>query len=116
VEGTPAIESFTCRVTLKNDGTETATGVQVWVRPYRGTRTDDENVGRSPYQVLSDNDPLSLFGEWVPFPDLAPGQSSTQSVVFVARQGMHPGPNSDPQIIFKTEKAAPPTQSHSPAL
>jgi hypothetical protein len=115
----PANGSFTVHVTLKNEGDAKAVGVQVRVRPYRGMRLGDEDVGNSPLRILDDNDPLSQFGQWVSFSDLAPGESSTQSVIFLS-QGtaipVVPGVSATgvpgqpmekltPEITFATEKA-----------
>jgi hypothetical protein len=118
-ENTPTSVSFTVHVTLKNLGNAKAVGVQVRVRPYRGMRLGDEDVGNSTLRILDENDPLSQFGQWVSFPDLAPGESSTQSVIFL-NQGtatpVVPGISATgvpgqapeklkPEIIFSTEKA-----------
>jgi len=103
----PGAGSFTCQVTLKNVGNAKAVGVQVNVRPYRGTSTYDEDVGHQKVIVLDDNNPISQFGQWVTFPDLAPGDSSTQSVVFISRTDARPGANPHPEILFQTEKAKP---------
>jgi len=106
IEGnTPSTGSMTCHVTLKNEGGTKAVGIQVKVRPYRGASKFDEDVGRSDPTPLSDDDPISQFGDWVNFPDLAPGESSTQSVVFMARTFMVPGTNPKPEILFQTDKA-----------
>jgi hypothetical protein len=86
----PANGNFTIHVTLKNVGNAKALGVQVHVRPYRGMRLGDEDVGNSTLRILPDDDPLSQYGEWVPFPDLAPGESNTQSVIFLSHQGATP--------------------------
>jgi hypothetical protein len=102
---TPNPGSITCLVTLKNLGNAKAMGVQIMVRPYRGTSNWDEDAGHQNVVVLSDDDPLSKFGDWVTFPDLAPGESSTQSVVFLGRSLVTPGKNPNPDIMFQTEKA-----------
>jgi len=108
-ENTPSTGSMTCHVTLKNLGNAKAVGVQVMVRPYRGTRTDDEDVGRNTVTItlLDDNDPSARLTAWLSFPDLAPGESSTQSAIFFSRSGLKPGPNLNPEILFQTEKAKP---------
>jgi hypothetical protein len=118
-ENTPTSVSFTCHVTLKNVGNAKAVNIQVRVRPYRGMRLGDEDVGNSTLKILDENDPLSQFGQWVGFPDLAPGESSTQSVIFL-NQGtaipVVPGVSATgipgeapeklkPEIIFSPEKA-----------
>ena len=101
----PATGSITCYVTLQNVGTKAATNVQVCVRPYRGVSTVDIDVGGGRGGVLSDDDPISLRSDWLAFPDLAPGQSITQTDVFLAQPGLRTGSNPKPQIIF--EKAKP---------
>ena len=102
----PATGSFTCKVTLKNLGHAKAAGVQVSVRPFRGTRTGDEDVGQSPYHTRSDNSALAQFGQWLNLPDLGPGESSTQSVIFLSRPGVEPGSNPSPEITFTSEKGS----------
>jgi hypothetical protein len=87
-DNAPANGNFTIHVTLKNTGNAKATGVQVRVRPYRGLRMGDEDAGNKPLYILPEDDPLSQYGQWVDFPDLAPGESSTQSVIFL-KQGAY---------------------------
>ena len=106
-DNAPSTGSFTCHVTLKNRGNAKAVGIQVSVRPYRGISRGDEDAGHTDMSVLSDSDPISQFGQWVTFPDLAPGESSTQSVVFLGRTDVRPGTNPKPEIHFQTEKAKP---------
>jgi len=98
---TPSTGSFTCHVTLTNEGNVKAVGVSVRVRPYRGMRLGDEDVGNSPLRILDENDPLSQYGAWVSFPDLAPGESSTQDVTFL-RQG-----NATPVIAGVSDTGVP---------
>jgi hypothetical protein len=93
--------NFTCQVTVKNIGDEKAVGVQVHVRPYRGCRRGLLDIGpQGP--PLSENDPLSQLGAWVSFPDLAPGESSTQPVTFMSQSNVQPGQNPDPEIDYKS--------------
>jgi hypothetical protein len=106
-DNTPGTGSFTCHVTLKNRGNAKAVGVQVSVRPYRGISRGDEDVGHTPTGIVSDSDPISQLGQWVTFPDLAPGESSTRSVIFIGRTDVRPGTNPKPEILFQTEKAKP---------
>jgi len=106
-EDTPSAGNMTCHVTLKNEGNAKAVGVQIFVRPFRGASNYDEDVGRSDTKPLSDDDPVSQFGQWLTFSDLAPGESSTQSVVFLSRHFVIQGKNPKPQILFQTEKAPP---------
>jgi len=103
---TPYAGSFTCRVTLKNLGTLKATGVQVNVRPYRGVALGDVDNGHTLPGSLSDNDPVSQIGQWVGFPDLAPGEAVTETAVFLRREDHSPGTNPQPEILFDTEKNA----------
>ena len=120
----PGLGSFTCRVTLKNVGRLKATGVQVNVRPYKGIALGDvDEGGHHNTNNLSDTDPTSLIGQWVTFPDLAPGESATQTAVFIMRREVQPGTNPEPEIIFDSKKAdqnvspqTPPTRpSHTAA-
>jgi len=106
---TPTPGSFTAYFTLKNQGGAKAVGVQIFVRPYRGIslRNTDRRMNSVSPDRLSDDDPLSQFGQWVGFPDLAPGESSTQSFVFLNRGNVSPGDNPNPQIDFETEKGKP---------
>jgi len=106
-DNAPGAGSFTCHVTLKNKGNAKAVAVQVSVRPYRGITRGDEDVGHTDMSILSDSDPISQFGQWVAFPDLAPGESSTQDVIFISRTDVRPGANPNPEIQFQTEKAKP---------
>lgn len=93
--------SFESHVVLKNRGNARAVAIQVEVRPYRGIPMGED--GRKSY-ILPESDPLSQFGQWVSAPDLAPDESCTQTVTFVARPGYTPGYNPYPQIMFKTEE------------
>jgi hypothetical protein len=74
-EGVGGTGNMTCHVTLKNMGNARATGIQIMVRPFRGASNYDEDVGKSDSTPLSDDDPISKFGQWISFPDLAPGAS-----------------------------------------
>jgi len=106
---TPSSGSFTATVVIKNRGTAKAVGVQVFVRPYRGIIIGgvDEGMATTPPHPLPENDFLSQYGQWVAFPDLAPGETSTQSVVFISQSKVSPGFNPNPQITFETEKGKP---------
>jgi hypothetical protein len=118
-EQTPSSVTFTVHVTLKNLGNAKAVGIQIHVRPFRGMRLGDEDVGNSPLSILPEDDPRSQFGQWVSFPDLAPGESSTQSVIFLNQDNatpVIPGVSATgvpgqaqeklkPEIIFSAEKA-----------
>jgi hypothetical protein len=103
---TPSQGMLTCSVVLRNDGKAKATNVQVMVRPYRGIRLGDDDAGHAKPGYLNDSDPISQLGQWVTFPDLAPGESSTQTAVFVSQQGLTPGDNPGPNIEYQTAKAS----------
>jgi len=113
-EDKPSAGSMTCHVTLKNMGNAKATGIQIYVRPFRGASNFNEDVGQKDkdIKVVGEDDPISKFGDWLNFPDLAPGESSTQSVVFMSRHYPTPGTNPNPAIHFQTEKA--PRQAQPP--
>jgi hypothetical protein len=103
-DNTPGQGLYTCQVTLRNDGTKPATGVSVHVRPYRGTMYGTNGEGHVGYRLLKDTDILSQYGSWVSFPDLKPGESSTQSAVFLDQPNATPGYNPNPEIDFGTAK------------
>jgi hypothetical protein len=103
-DNTPTTSNFTCDVTLKNTGKTKAINVQVRVRPYRGQAAGDLDNGRANITPISDDSPLSQFGQWVDFPDLAPGESNTQSVTFVKQLDGNYGYNPTPEILFEPEK------------
>lgn len=103
-DNVPGPSNFTCHVTLRNKGHAKAVNVQVQVQPYRGTTVGDEDVGPASIKPINDQSALAQFGQWVSFPDLAPGETSTQSAVFFKQNGAHPGRNASPQIIFQPEK------------
>jgi hypothetical protein len=85
-------------------GGKTATGVQVAVRPFRGAIRGSDNYGHTPYGTIKDTDPLAQLESWVAFPDLAPGQQSTQSVIFLSQPNIAPGKNPKPEIDFQNAK------------
>jgi hypothetical protein len=103
-DGVPTSVSFTCHVTLKNIGKAKATGVEVCVRPFRGTQVYDDTSARNDNKVLPDDSPLAQISQWVTFPDLAPGESSTQSAVFMRANTSDYGENPKPEIIYEPEK------------
>jgi len=103
-DNTPTTSNFTCNVTLKNTGKAKALNVQVRVRPYRGQPMGDTDMGRTAIVPVSDDSTLGQFGQWLEFPDLAPGESSTQSVMFVKQAGGNYGNNPSPEILFSPEK------------
>ena len=98
---TPTTGDFTAQVTVKNVGGKKAVNVQVHVRPYRGAAIDSSDIGPV-LPPLTENDPLSQYGSWITFPDLAPGESSTATAVFLTSPRMAFGKNSKPEIVFQT--------------
>jgi hypothetical protein len=106
-DSTPGSGSMTSHVTLKNVGNAKAVGIQIFVRPFRGASNYNEDVGRSNATPVSDDDPLGKFGQWVTFPNLGPGESNTQSVVFMSQHFLVQGINPNPEILFQTEKPKP---------
>jgi hypothetical protein len=103
-DNTPTSSNFTCSVTLKNKGKAKAINVQVRVRPYRGQPVGDLDTGRADLRPVDENSALSQFGQWVEFPDLAPGESSTQTVMFVKQVDGNYGNNPSPEVMFSPEK------------
>jgi hypothetical protein len=103
-KNTPNSASFTCLVTLKNVGNAKAVGVQVNVRPFRGITMGDVDAGHAKTAQIKDSDPLAQMGTWVTFPDLGPGEASTQSAVFTIQSAYDPGTNPNPEILFQPEK------------
>ena len=99
---TPAPGNFTCEVTLKNDGDAKATDVEVHVRPFKGIMLGDED--ETALKPLPDSDPASQLGQWVTFPDIAPGQSASETVIFLNHGVLTPGSNPDPEIVFESAK------------
>ena len=106
----PQPGNFTVQFTVKNVGNVAATAIQVKVRPYRGIMNgDDDNGNARPnggVGPISDDDPVSQFGQWVALPDLAPGQSSSNSAVFVDQPGKAANEETPRmEIIFTPVKA-----------
>jgi hypothetical protein len=114
-KSTPAQGMLTSHVVLKNVGTAKAVALQVMVRPYRGITIGDADNGMSTAHQLPESDPLSQMGQWIAFPDLAPDESSTQTVVFVARPDFEPGSNPTPEISFTKEQAPAEAPAPTPA-
>jgi hypothetical protein len=53
-----------------------------------------------------DDDPISQLGEWVTIPDLAPGQSDSESAVFLDQPNKRPNDdNPQLEIHFEPVKA-----------
>jgi hypothetical protein len=104
-DNTPAVSSFTCHITLKNTGKGKAINVSVCVRPYRGTLLNNgDDGGHNDTKLIDDNSPRAQINQWVTFPDLDPGQSSTQSVIFYKEGASSYGTNPKPDIVYQPEK------------
>jgi hypothetical protein len=101
---TPGAGSFTCYVTVRNQGLLKATSIRVHVRPYRGAGVGSIDIGPAKFHILKETDPLSQYGTWLSFPDLKPGESATQSAVFFDHPNIKAGFNPNPEIIFETAK------------
>lgn len=105
LDNTPTDTSFTCRVTLKNTGKAKAINVGMSVSPFKGALAENvDDGGRNDSRKLSEADPLTQIKQWVSFPDLDPGQSVTQSVVFTKVGSSEYGTNPKPQIVYEPEK------------
>jgi hypothetical protein len=107
----PSQGNFIYLVTLKNVGNAKAVGVQVLVHPFAGVSMGNDDGGNSAAMhrpggsaAASNYNPMADYGQWITFPDLAPGQSDTESTVFLEHPGTDPGANPEPQILFKSEK------------
>ena len=104
--------NFIYLVTLKNVGNAKAVGVQVLARPFAGISTGNDDGGDSTLihrpggggAAALNSNPMADYGQWISFPDLAPGQSDTENAIFLEQGGMNPGGNPAPQILFKSEK------------
>jgi hypothetical protein len=119
--GSPVPGNFTVQFTVKNLGTAAATGIRVKVRPYRGIMdgnednghahadtlvpSDSDDSGNGTVGPISENDPTSQFGQWVSIPDLAPGESSSNSVTFVDQSDKIPNDNPRLEIEFVPVKS-----------
>jgi hypothetical protein len=103
---TPSPGNFTCHVTLQNQGSTKAIGVQLHVLPYRNGSLLNTETPAVNHSAANQWD-LSHYGVWLAFPDLAPGQSSTQSTIFLAYPNVRPGEDPHPEIIFKADKPNP---------
>lgn len=101
-ESTPGTGSFTCYVTVRNDGLKTARHVAIRVRPYRGVMYGSDGVGHVGYHRVLDTDILAQYDAWVNFPDLKPGQSAIGSAVFTDHPNVQAGFNPQPEIDFET--------------
>jgi hypothetical protein len=108
-DNTPSTTSFTCYITLTNKGKAKATDLSAEVRPFRGAFKGDVDMGGTQPKPIDDSSPLAQISQWVSFPDLDPGQSSTQNVFFLKQPGANYGHNPAPQIVWKGQTEAPPT-------
>ena len=104
-DNTPTDGAFTCHVTLTNTGKAKAIDVQVCVRPYRGGTSGTDDSGPNVSAPIPDDDPRAQINQWVSFPDLDAGESSTQSIVFTKERGaVNFGDNPKAEIVFRPEK------------
>lgn len=103
LENNPGPGSFTCQVTVQNKGLSQAREIQVRVRPFFGAHKDDGG-GRVNDTRINGMDTITQIDTWVSFPDLKPGESSTQTTTFTDQPHVHPGFNSQPEIKFETAK------------
>ena len=74
------------------------------MRPYRGAGYGSIELGRGGFHILKETDPLSQYGTWISFPDLKPGESSSQSAIFFDHPHVQAGFNPSPEINFETAK------------
>ena len=107
IRDSPQPGNFTVQFTVKNLGSVAATAIQVKVRPYLGFIQGDQDNGHVHGGTpISDNDPASQIGQWVALPDLAPGQSSSNSAVFIDQPNLSPNEdNPKLDMIFEPVKA-----------
>ena len=103
-DNTPTDSSFTCHVTLKNTGKAKAIGVEVCVRPFRGTLDGSEDSGPNTNTPIKDDSPRAQINQWVTFPDLDPGESSTQDAVFMKQGASVFGNNPRAEVTYEPEK------------
>ncbi len=103
-EETPGPGSFTCYVTLRNFGAVHRPRHLDPGPAYRGVRYGAEDIGHLSHRVLAETDPLSQYSASLSFPDLKPGESSTQPVVFLNQANVKPGFNPRPEISFEVAK------------
>jgi hypothetical protein len=105
-DNAPSDGAYTCHVTLKNTGKSKAINVQVCVRPFRGSVSGGaDDSGPNVSTPIPDDDPRAQINQWLAFPDLDPGQSSTQSIVFTkVSNAPNFGNNPKPEIVFRPEK------------
>ena len=104
-DNTPTDGAFTCHVTLTNTGKGKAINVQVCVKPFRGGVSGNDGDGPNVSVPIPDDDPRAQINQWLSFPDLDPGQSSTQSIVFTKERGAsNYGDNPKAEIVFQPEK------------
>jgi hypothetical protein len=99
----PGAMSFTADVVVQNFGMKKATGIQVRVQPYVGN-TENSKTAPGPDEIpnLSGGDPMVNVFQWVDFPDLAPGATSTQTITLSRRSDADPAQSFKPQVVFQT--------------
>jgi hypothetical protein len=100
----PNSSTFNVDVTVKNVGLKKATDIQVKIQPYNGTM-DTSTTQHGPDEIpdLPKGDPMATVFQWVTFPDLPPGQSSTQTLTFSMRDDAEPAESlPNPQVQFQT--------------
>ena len=105
IESNAGISLFNVAVTLKNFGQKKATGVQIKIFPYTIGRDMDPNVhGPDEMPVThGQGDILQTASQDITFPDIAPGDSSTQTVSLPMRSDGDPSDSQPkPEIQFST--------------
>lgn len=105
---TPMSSQFTAMLTIKNFGGKTATNIQVRVQPYITSVDSSKQVGPDEILNPSTTDQMANVFQWVEFPDLAPGQTATQTLTFPLRPDAEPRTRFEPKITFDTVKDAKP--------
>jgi hypothetical protein len=100
----PDTSTFTADVTVQNVGLKKATSVQVKIQPYVGTMdTNKAQPGPDEIPDQPGGDPMANVVQWVTFPDLAPDETSTQTLSFSMRSDADPA-QSQPhaEVEFQT--------------
>ncbi len=94
------VNFYKAKITVYNPSSETATNIQLRVRPYRGA----VRVGGTAEldDVLPENDPISKITNWVLVPDLAPKASVEVTCYFRQQDPFLPAGNPGPVITYHT--------------
>ena len=105
IESSAGISTFNVEVTLKNFGRKKATGVQIKIFPYTvGSDTNVEPHVHGPDEMPlthGQGDILQTAFQYITFPDIAPGDSSTQTVSLPNRSDADPSDSQPkPEIQF----------------